>query len=158
MGKFKILRTFKPEELILSEEETRVVLRFFFKNNEGFIDTIPITDAVRGFAQAILIEAIDASYALGFVEAIFKGGFNAPKGAIKILKNFAKKAALHWFKHAKANDLQDMQIYELVRKEIERRFMSSLVILVRTALLKKGAGAFVAYNKSLSCELLKVWG
>lgn len=44
----------------------------------------------------------------------------------KLIKGFGKKAAKHWFKHAKGVDLMDAEIYEAVRVEISRRFRTDL--------------------------------
>lgn len=158
MAQYKQLRKFKKEELIFNEEETRIILKFIFEPaDHGFIESLNVNDAVKEFAQGLLIEAIDASYAVGFVEAIFRSTTNPTKGAIKILKSFGKKAAIHWFKHATVNDLQDVKVYEFVRLEIARRFRSPLRILASTASLKKQPGAFLAYNKP-SNGLSKAWG
>ena len=64
-------RTFKQSELIFNEEETKEILKFFFKNDHAFIDGLTIHDRIRSFAQAILIEAVDASFAIGFVKIIY---------------------------------------------------------------------------------------
>lgn len=110
-GKSVMLKQFSHSELILSEEETKEVLKFIFKGfvGEGKIDNLRITDTVRGFAQGLLIEAIDASYALGFVEEIFTASANPTAGAKKVLKSFGKKALKHWFKHATAENLMEVK-------------------------------------------------
>lgn len=92
MAKYKQLRKFKKDELILNEEETRIVLKFIFEPaDHGIIESLTVNDTVREFTQGLLIEAIDASYVIGFVEAIFRSATNPTKGAIKILKSFGKK-------------------------------------------------------------------
>ncbi|MBI3561650.1 MAG: hypothetical protein HY080_08050 [Gammaproteobacteria bacterium] len=49
---------------------------------------------MREFAQGLLVEAIDASYAMGFVEIIFRGAYFKPgKSATSFLKTFARKAS-----------------------------------------------------------------
>jgi len=158
MAQYKQLRKFKKEELIFNDEETRIILKFIFEPaDHGVIESLNVNDAIKEFAQGLLIEAIDASYAVGFVEAIFRSATNPTKGAIKILKSFGKKAAKHWFKHATVHDLQDVKVYEFVRLEIARRFRSPLRILASTASLEKQPGAFLAYTKP-SNGLSKAWG
>lgn len=99
MSNFRHLRQFKPEELLFNEDETRIVLKFIFApTDHELIDSLPMSDALREFAQGLLVEAIDASYAVGFVKAIQESAANPTKGAREILKSFAKKAAIHWFK------------------------------------------------------------
>lgn len=155
---YKQLRKFNEEELLFNEEETIIILKFIFEpTDHGTIESLTVNDAVREFSQGLLLEAIDASYAIGFVAAIFRSTTNPTKGAIKILKSFAKKAALHWFKHASVTELQNVKVYDFVRLEIARRFRSPLRILASTASLEKQPGAFLSYNKPSNC-LAKVWG
>ncbi len=158
MNTYKQLREFKPDELLFDEDETRIVLKFIFEPIDySFIESLTMSDVVRGFAQALLVEAIDASYAVGFVDAIFRSVTNSTKGAIKILKSFGKKSAKHWFKHASVNDLQDVRVYDFIRVHIANQFRKPLKILVSTALLDKMPSAFVEY-KNTTQGLPKAWG
>nr|MDC2855734.1 hypothetical protein [Ningiella sp. W23] len=89
---FKQLRKFSKDELLFDEKETRVVLKFIFKPaDHKLIDSLPINDRLKGFAQGLLVEAIDASYSVGYVKAIFESTANPTKGAMAIIKTFAKK-------------------------------------------------------------------
>ena len=63
------------------------------------------------------LEAVDASYALGFIHALFGGVFNPGAGAKKVFMKFARKALKHWFKHASAKDLMNIKIYDIVRRQ-----------------------------------------
>ncbi|WP_263147436.1 hypothetical protein [Pseudomonas sp. RIT-PI-AD] len=124
MGTDIYLRTFSADELILDTEETRQALKFFFPTDAPSIDDMPVNDNLRAFAQALLVAGIDASYAMGYVEALFKslrGGSPA-----KVVKAFGKKAARHWFKHANASNLMDAEIYTSVRNALSLRFRSDL--------------------------------
>ena len=148
-GKSVMLKQFSHSELILSEEETKEVLKFIFKGfvGEGQIDKLRITDTVRGFAQGLLIEAIDASYALGFVEAIFSASANPTAGAKKVLKSFGKKALKHWFKHATAENLMEVKIYEIVRNVLARNFKTELQLMINgLAQAKKRYIAYIDYD------------
>jgi len=158
MAEYKKLREFKKDELLLNEEETTIILKFIFESVDyEYIDKLTINDAVRGFAQGLLLEAIDASYAVGFVEAIFRSTANPTKGAVTIIKSFAKKALKHWFKHATANDLHDVKIYEFIRLELARKFRDSLRLVVASVTVTKQPSAFLAYEKPVKGGL-KVWG
>ncbi|MBN4080605.1 hypothetical protein JYT31_02970 [Beggiatoa alba] len=53
MNKYIHLRKFKEEELILDEEETRIILRFIFKNRHNLIVNLEINDKTREFAQGL---------------------------------------------------------------------------------------------------------
>jgi len=86
------LRSFTKQELILNDNETRIVLLFIFGSSEKqFIESMVISDAARGFVQGLLIEAIDSSYAIGFVEAIFRSTTNPTQSAVRVFKIFGKK-------------------------------------------------------------------
>jgi len=83
--KYIHLRKFKNEELIFDNEESIIILKFIFKNKHSLIDGLEINDKIREFAQGLLLEAVDASYALGFVAALFGGTFNPGASAKKYL-------------------------------------------------------------------------
>ncbi len=84
------LRKFSSDELLLSEPETRVILKFFWPDESTRIESLIINDSVRAFAQGLLIEAIDATYQVGFIEAVFRSATNPTRGAIKVIKGFAQ--------------------------------------------------------------------
>lgn len=154
---FKQLREFDPEELLFNEEETRTVLKFIFKpTDHSLIDTLPMSDALRGFAQGLLVEAIDASYAAGFVQAVFRSAANPAKGAVEILKRFGKKASQLWFRHATVHDLQRVKVYQFVLDRLAIGFRNRLPEFAAGALNKR-QGAFLAYQVP-DRGLLKVWG
>lgn len=158
MNTYKQLRQFKVEELIFDEEETRIVLKFILEPaDHEFIESLTVNDEVRGFAQGLLVEAIDASYAVGFIDAIFRTTANPTKGAIKILKSFGRKAAQHWFKNASVHDLQDVKVYDFIRVNIANQFRKPLKLIVIASLPGKKQGAFLAYQKP-SHGLPKTWG
>ncbi len=156
MRTFKELRQFTPEELLFNEEETRVILKFIFEStHHEKIDSLPVSDYLRGFAQGLLLEAIDATYAIGFVVAIIKGA-NPIQGTIKLLKRFGKEASIGWFKHASVHDMQNIKIYDFVRKEIGRRFTRALQDF-QASIEPDKPGAFLAYEvPAPSC--MRVWG
>ncbi len=158
MNTYKQLRQFEAEELLFDEEETRIVLKFIFEPEDySLIESLTVNDTIKGFAQGLLIEAIDASYAIGFIDAIFRSTTNPTKGAIKILKSFGRKAASNWFKNASVNDLQNVKVYDFIRVYIANQFRKPLKVIVSTALLEKPLGAFLTYEKP-SHGLPKAWG
>ena len=158
MGTYKQLRRFKPEELLFNEAETRTVLKFIFApTHHKDIDSLPMSDRLREFAQALLVEAIDASYTIGYVKALIESVANPTKGAIKIIKSFGRKASLHWFKYASVHDLQNVKIYDFVRDAIAVRFIRRFQLLMTKYELNEKPGAFLAYNVP-SHGMIKRWG
>lgn len=154
------LRSFKKEELIFDEEETKEVLKFFYPNQGSLIEKATINDDVRGFAQAIMVEAIDASYALGYVKIVFDVFYMKPSAKFgKALTKFGRKAAPHWFKHAKSTDLINAKIYDAVRSRIAVSFRSDFEnIISGGSAMNKQRIAVIAYSKVNEFNQKKVWG
>ncbi len=92
------LRSFTTDELVLDESETRQALKFFFPIESTNIDAMVVTDSTRNFAQGLLVAGIDASYTMGYVDALVSTIFRIGPNAGKLIKGFGKKAAKHWFK------------------------------------------------------------
>lgn len=152
------LKEFSKEQLLFDEQETRIILKFIFKApDHKVIDTMIINDPIKGFAQGLLVEAVDASYSISFVQALFESTAKPNNGALTIIKSFGKKAAKNWFKHASAKDLQDIKIYDFVRDTLARSFRTRL----RGYLAKnKGdvkAWALVTYTAPTQGVLIR-WG
>jgi hypothetical protein len=121
------LQKFSESEILLSQHEAWSVLRFFWPGSS--VNPGNLNNQDRAFAQALLVEAIDRSYEMGYVEILFRNFFGvgvAPSyNAIrKAVKSFAKQAVKHWFKHAKKEDLEDPEIYESIRASLARNFRS----------------------------------
>lgn len=129
MLKQKTLQKFTKSELLFNDKETKLILKFFFKRQHTRIDNIVVTDKIRGFAQALLVEAVNASYALGFVESILRAVSKPGNGFKKILTKFAKNAAKHWLKQAKQDDIANIEIYEIVQMRVSVNFEQYFVIL-----------------------------
>lgn len=63
---------FRDDELILDQDETRLVLKFFWPQQSHRIDGLVVGNDARRLAQSALVAGIDGSYAMGFVEALFR--------------------------------------------------------------------------------------
>jgi len=105
-------------ELVFNEEETRDILRFFWPTYSGHINRMEISTHVRRMAQGLLVSAIDASYGLGFVDALFTTVAKPGKSLASMGKKLARRYAKHIWKHATETDLQEAKIYEAIRKAI----------------------------------------
>lgn len=159
MAQYSYLRTFSTDELYLNEDETRIILKFFFPNDGAFIDGLVINDKVRAFAQGLLVEAIDATYTMGYLDILFRIVSNPAKGPVKIIRSFARKAAKYWFKNAKSCDLVNVKIYESVRRDISRSFRHKLqdIELAKNNVIDQlEFGAFLTYSRPSKME--KAWG
>jgi len=123
------LKRFSPNEIRLTNEQAWRVLRFFWPATS--ILPGELTEDDRSFAQALLVEAIDSSYRMGYVEHLFWLYVKIPPVALgfnsitDVVKGFAKAALKHWFKHATRADLANPQIYESVRTVLASHFRSA---------------------------------
>ena len=128
------LRRFTAEEIILTPEDGYAVMRFFFDEAGQLPHAFTMED--RAFAQALLVGAIDASYAMGYVQIVFDTLFmKVPRDLTNLygmLQKVAKAAAKHWWKHATDRDLADPKIYEMVRTNFARSFRSSWKLRLQT--------------------------
>lgn len=123
------------------------------------METMNVDRALREFAQGLLVEAIDASYAMGFIEALGRSLMSPRPGVRSIIKKFGKKASRHWFKHATASDLRKIEIYQVIRRELARGFGRILQMHRNgTAGNLKVNAAFIAYaNRPNRNMPKKVW-
>lgn len=150
------LREFLPSELLFDERETRDILKFFFPMDFPAIDATVMTDAIRGFAQGLLIEAIDATAALGWVEALFRSTANPGAGVKQLLRKLAKNSAKRWFRNAKNMELESMKIAERVRDQLSRSFRFQFFDLVASNRQRVIHRAYVCYGPCDKNE--RVWG
>lgn len=128
------LRHFTPDELLFDQQECFAILQFFFVHPG--IQAAELTVEDRSFAQALLVEAIDASYKMGYAEVIFRTFFGKSptswRSVALLAARFVKGNVQHWFKYAKKDDLRDPKIYESVRATIAQRAHSVWRIRLQT--------------------------
>lgn len=128
------LKHFNENEVKLSQHEAFAVLRFFWL--EPGLSPQQLTVEDRAFAQALLVEGIDRSYEMGFVEIIFREFYGKVPTSFSfirdLVKSFGKAAAKHWFKHASGKDLEDPQIYESIRRKLAVNFLSVWQVRIQT--------------------------
>jgi hypothetical protein len=126
------LRHFQIDELLITQEQAGRIIRYFF--GELTIPPGELTDDDVGFAQALLLEGIEKSNWMGYVEDLFKISSKPPIdfSFIKdVAKAFAKRAARSWFDHATGKDLENPTIYNSVRSQIARNWKSIWAMRVR---------------------------
>lgn len=128
--------------LVFDDVETRAILTFFWPRLSADFNKMTISTEVRRFAQAILVAAIDASYSLGWIDSLFSSvskPANLPALGKKLARNFVK----HWWKHAKAKDLESVKVYESVRRVVANNFGQTVRMLVLDNTAKARLGPFV---------------
>ena len=91
---------------------------------------------ILAFSQALLIEGIDASTKMGYVEELFDKAFMKVPVDFSLIqdvaKGLAKRALKNWFRHATGDDLKDPKIYEAVRRKTWLTFGPFRAIRVQT--------------------------
>ncbi|MBB5017168.1 hypothetical protein HNQ59_000430 [Chitinivorax tropicus] len=111
-------------DLVLDEQETKEVLKFFWPDRASKIDGLVAGNGLRRFAQQMLMAAIEASYAMGYLDKLTdvlakrKPSMNLKKLGQKLAKKFAK----HWWKHTKQQNLMDAEIYDTVRHALAYKY------------------------------------
>jgi len=134
-GQSGSLRRFSPEELVLSASDALAVLRFFWPNEANNLGSV--TDADRGFAQALLVEAVDASCTMGVAESIYKKFLMKVPTSFKEIAKSAARIALEaiknrWLKRCGSITAADVKIYESVRATLARSFRAVLLLRLQT--------------------------
>lgn len=129
-AEFMHLRNFSEAELMFDEQETKDILKFFFQADRQKIESIQITNELRNLAQGLLVAAVDASYAMGWVELITTWVVNPGPGMKKALQKLAFRAVRYWFKHLQNQSLNEAKIYDSVRSQLARSFKSHFAISI----------------------------
>ncbi len=144
------LRSFSEGEILLDDRETRDALGFFFTTDRHLIEASHLSHEMQSLAQGLLVEAVDASLAMGWIEQAFRWSANPGLGASKALRKPAMRAARHWFKNLQGRSLHQVRVYERVREQLARNFRSSFHTILRA---KAGTEthvplvAFVRYHR-----------
>jgi len=125
------LRKFKSSELAFTQQEAWQVLVFFFGGNAS---SVPgwMTDNDRSFAQALLVEAIDKSYAMSWMQAILRVTVNPPTSLRAIFGRLARKAARDWFNEATLSDLKNPRIYLTIKNQLTLHWRTAWEIRIQT--------------------------
>jgi hypothetical protein len=129
------LRKFSDSEVFLSSEDAKAVFVFFFPSSTP--PTGELTMEQRKFAQGLLLEGIDASFKVGFVEALWSAAYGssreteAAKAIRTLCKEFARKALKHWWQHSNGEKLEDVRIYESVRVAVARNFRTEYEMMMQ---------------------------
>jgi hypothetical protein len=153
------LRTFRSTELIFDERETKDILKFFFAHRSSRIEAVECTEALRNFAQGLLIEAVDATYMLGYVEILLRTFYSPNAGLRKALRKLATKSVAHWFKYASRNDLINAKISSRVRDKLALNFSSVFTMMLEGVAANSPPRKFFArVNYGAGSPTDKMWG
>jgi hypothetical protein len=111
------LRRPTPRRYVLTAQEAHRVLTFFFGKGNVRLPVAGLTWDDLEFAQAMLVEGIEATARLSLAMKIIE--IFISDGNIKsILKKLIRMGFKGWFKDAKGDDLKDPKIAKTVRNRI----------------------------------------
>ncbi len=126
------LRHFPPDERVLSPEQTKEALLIFWPAKRGDIGSMSINDLDRSFAQALLIESINANRKIGVVEGLFRAFYRPNPGALSaIMAVIAVARRRNWLDDLSMSP-SSFQLYDAVRVTLARNFRSELEIRLQT--------------------------
>jgi len=125
------LKKFADSELILNHQEAWQVLIWFFGGNAG---TVPgwLTSNDRSFAQALLVEAVDASYTMSWIQTLMTSALKPNASITGILAKLALKAAKEWIHSRKPSDFKDAKIYKMIKDQLTLNWRSAWQIRIET--------------------------
>lgn len=153
------LQNFSGADLIFDEQETKAILKFFFQSDRQTIDSIQITNELRNLAQGLLVAAVDASYAMGWVELTFRWAVNPGDGLKNALQKLTRRGARYWFKHLKhGQSLADAKIYESIRAQLARNFRSHFQITLQAKAQGQRKQLTVCINCAAPKPHDRAWG
>ena len=117
-------------DLIFNEQETKEILSFFWPHLTADIEAMTVTNQARRMAQSLLIAGIDASHAMGYIQALFETVAKPKGGLLKMGKKLGQRFLKHWWKHTRPQDLEKVKIYETVRRTISYKFKTEMELLL----------------------------
>ncbi|MCK6435161.1 MAG: hypothetical protein HUU30_20405 [Burkholderiaceae bacterium] len=129
---------FGDDELMFDEGETRQILGFFWPGSRSTIHGLDISNDAKRLAQTALVAAIDGSYAMGYVESLFRSVVRPGSGIPALAKKLARRFIKHWWRHATQDDLRDAKVYESVRVDIARTLRHRIELIQQGAALPRG--------------------
>lgn len=88
------------------------------------------TTELRSFAQALLLEAIDASFSIGIVKGLWKSTLNPRAPFKKLIEKLITSLGSHFFHHATTQDLRKVEIYQFVIDALTVKFRSIFVVML----------------------------
>lgn len=120
---------YETGDVFISNDEAWYILVWFFGGNAGSMPSA-ITYNDKSFAQALMFEAIAASKKISFMQSLWMKTAKPPKSILKFLKSIAKMTAKALWEKVKPADLDDPEIYKMVKDEITRNWRNPWQIRV----------------------------
>ena len=121
---------------VLSQADAEALANWMYKSK---LKAKEMTKEDILFLQGNLVWMLDASFAVGFVEALFRSSAKLPGGPAKVIKAFLKGAGKNLVKYKDKDDLQEMMkkpvIYKMAKDQAVRMTRSAWAIREQTGSL-----------------------
>lgn len=117
------------DDLVFNPIETRQILQFFWPTHTHRLKSLEVSNDTRRFAQSALIAAIEGSYAMGFVASLWRSTVQ-PGNITNIARKLSRHAGKHWWQHTRAQDLEQVRIYDTIRIGIAHQLTARLRLLL----------------------------
>lgn len=117
----------KPAKNIkISQSDALQILEWL--HGKSGLKSEDMTKEDMGMAQAIMVEMLDASFAVGFIEALFRSSAKLPSGPAAVLKAFLKGAGKNFVTYKDKDDLKKMMkkpvIYKMIYNTVKLKTKS----------------------------------
>ena len=128
------LQRFGKEELVFDQQTAFRVLSWFF--GESQLRENDITENDIAFAQALVVEAVDGSNAMGIVEGLMRSFLYRVPTSFSSIRNgvlsLVRRSSSIWWRNKNVKNLKDVVIYDSVRNTLVRNFRSEWESRVQT--------------------------
>jgi hypothetical protein len=137
----------EDSDLIYTEDETRTIFNYFYPSWSSDIEKCKIDNDGRAMAQTMILAAVDATYAMSYVETVMKFVAGQTKSAsrdiLKLVRKLGQKMTQNYLKHVKdKKELEHPKIYESVRVSVANNF-------------NQYAGDYISGTRLLSMNLMQ---
>jgi hypothetical protein len=117
----------KVTKPVLNAGEAHAILSWVFGNVS--VKPANLSEKDQCFAQAMLMEMLNKSFAMGFVEALLRAAAKIPAGPMKVITTFLKGAGKNLVTYKDKDDLkkmtEDPKIYKSILETLARNFKSA---------------------------------
>lgn len=112
----------KPKKIVLKPQQAHAIITWLYGKTS--VTAKEFTKEDCGFAQAMLVEMLNASFAIGFIEALFRAAAKVPSGPKKVITTFLKGSGKNLVKYEDKDDLTEMMkqpvIYKMAKNQMAR--------------------------------------
>lgn len=133
-GPSAFLPCLQPRDAVLTADEAREVIEFFWPTKT--LDALgPLRVDDRLFAQALLVEAIEASLAMSWVEKLFKTFYlKLPRSGRRVFRKVVQWALYTARSRRPPKEIrfEEVGVYSNVRATLARNFRSTLDLRLQT--------------------------